>query len=101
MSEPQTLRRALGKWDLTAIGVNQVIGSAIFLLPAQVAAQIGPWGPLAFMAVGLLSLRGRLDDVVRARHQPRVGGERPDDARARVLLAGAQGGIPTGGDDHW
>ena len=31
------LRRALGKWDLTAIGVNQVIGSAIFLLPSQVA----------------------------------------------------------------
>ena len=29
---PVELRRALGKWDLTAIGVNQVIGSAIFLL---------------------------------------------------------------------
>ena len=50
------LRRALGKWDLTAIGVNQVIGSAIFLLPSDVAKQIGPWGPLAFMAIGLLSL---------------------------------------------
>ncbi len=50
------LRRALGKWDLTAIGVNQVIGSAIFLLPADVAKQVGPWGPLAFMSVGLLSL---------------------------------------------
>ena len=50
------LRRALGKWDLTAIGVNQVIGSAIFLLPADVAKQVGPWGPLAFMAIGLLSL---------------------------------------------
>jgi basic amino acid/polyamine antiporter, APA family len=50
------LRRALGKWDLTAIGVNQVIGSAIFLLPATVAMEIGPWGPLAFLAVGLLSL---------------------------------------------
>jgi amino acid transporter len=50
------LRRALGRWDLTAIGVNQVIGSAIFLLPADVARQVGPWGPLAFMAVGLLSL---------------------------------------------
>jgi APA family basic amino acid/polyamine antiporter len=50
------LRRALGKWDLTAIGVNQVIGSAIFLLPSDVARQVGPWGPIAFMAVGLLSL---------------------------------------------
>ena len=55
-SEAPALRRALGKWDLTAIGVNQVIGSAIFLLPSQVAAQIGPWGPLAFMAIGLLSI---------------------------------------------
>ncbi len=51
-----SLRRALGKWDLTAIGVNQVIGSAIFLLPSQVDARIGAWGPLAFLAVGLLSL---------------------------------------------
>jgi amino acid transporter len=50
------LRRALGKWDLTAIGVNQVIGSAIFLLPADVAVRVGNWGPLAFLAVGLLSL---------------------------------------------
>ena len=50
------LRRALGKWDLTAIGVNQVIGSAIFLLPADVAARVGTWGPIAFLAVGVLSL---------------------------------------------
>ena len=50
------LRRELGRWDLTAIGVNQVIGSAIFLLPANVAKEIGPWGPLAFFAVGLASL---------------------------------------------
>src|SRR5690349_16500929 len=55
-SEAPQLRRALGKWDLTAIGVNQVIGSAIFLLPSDVAKQVGPWGPLAFMAIGLLSL---------------------------------------------
>ena len=54
--EGPTLRRALGKWDLTAIGVNQVIGSAIFLLPADVAVRVGTWGPLAFLAVGLLSL---------------------------------------------
>src|SRR5436190_12841357 len=55
-SEAPALRRALGKWDLTAIGVNQVIGSAIFLLPADVAARVGPWGTAAFIAVGLLSL---------------------------------------------
>jgi basic amino acid/polyamine antiporter, APA family len=51
-----TLRRQLGKWDLTAIGINQVIGSAVFILPSQVAAQIGNWSPIAFLAVGFASL---------------------------------------------
>lgn len=55
-ADAPALKRALGRWDLTAIGVNQVIGSAIFLLPADVARLVGPWGPFAFMAVGLLSL---------------------------------------------
>ena len=50
------LRRALGRWDLTALGVNQVIGGAIFVWPALVAAQIGAWSPIAFVAIGLLSL---------------------------------------------
>jgi amino acid transporter len=50
------LERALGRWDLTAIGVNQVIGSAIFLMPSQVAAAVGGWSPLAFVLAGLASL---------------------------------------------
>src|SRR4051812_19742316 len=51
-----TLRRALGRWDLTAIGVNQVIGSAIFLMPSQLAAYIGAWGPLGMVLMGLASM---------------------------------------------
>jgi basic amino acid/polyamine antiporter, APA family len=54
--ESQTLRRELGRWDLTAIGVNQVIGGAIFLMPSQVAAQLGAWSAVAFVAAGLASL---------------------------------------------
>src|SRR3954470_5084824 len=50
------LRRALGRWDLTALGVNQVIGGAIFLWPAQVAAQVGAWSPIGYILIGLLSL---------------------------------------------
>jgi amino acid transporter len=50
------LRRELGKWNLTAIGVNQVIGSAVFLLPSQIAAQVGNWSPIAFAVVGFASL---------------------------------------------
>jgi basic amino acid/polyamine antiporter, APA family len=41
---------------LTAIGVNQVIGGAIFLMPAQVAVQVGNWAPIALVAIGLASL---------------------------------------------
>src|SRR5580693_1666957 len=51
-----TLRRELGRWNLTAIGINQVIGSAVFILPSQVAAQLGNWSLIAFLTVGLASL---------------------------------------------
>ena len=51
-----TLKRALGRWDLTAIGVNQVIGGAIFLVPSQVAAQVGAWSPIGFVLMGLATL---------------------------------------------
>ena len=50
------LRRALGRWDLTAIGINAVIGGAIFLVPSQVGARLGGWAPLAYLVVGAASL---------------------------------------------
>ena len=50
------LRRELGRWDLTAIGVNQVIGSALFVQPAAVAALLGAWSPVMFLLVGLTCL---------------------------------------------
>jgi amino acid transporter len=55
-STTPTLRRELGKWDLTAIGVNQVIGSGVFLIPAAIAAQIGGWSWIAVCLVALLAL---------------------------------------------
>ncbi|MPZ20859.1 MAG: amino acid permease [Luteitalea sp.] len=51
-----TLRRALGRWDLTAIGVNQVIGSAVFLAPAALAAQVGGWATPGLVLVAGLAL---------------------------------------------
>jgi amino acid transporter len=36
--------------------VNQVIGSAVFLMPSQVAAQVGTWAPLAFLLAGAAML---------------------------------------------
>jgi amino acid transporter len=50
------LKRELGRWDLTAIGVNQVIGAAVFALPAALAARAGAWSPWMVGAVGLASM---------------------------------------------
>lgn len=50
------LRRALGRWDLTAIGVNQVIGGAVFAIPASLAALSGRWSWLLIIVVGFASL---------------------------------------------
>jgi amino acid transporter len=50
------LRRELGPWDLTAVGVNQVIGGGIFALAAGLSAATGTWGPWLVAAVALASL---------------------------------------------
>jgi basic amino acid/polyamine antiporter, APA family len=50
------LRRELGRWDLTAIGINQVIGGAVFAMPASLAAIVAGWSPFLILAVGLASL---------------------------------------------
>jgi amino acid transporter len=51
-----TLRRELGRWDLTAIGINQVIGAAVFAQPSLYAASIGAWSPWLVGAMGVASL---------------------------------------------
>ena len=62
------LKRELGRWDLTAIGVNQVIGGAVFALPAALAASVGAWSPWMVAAVGLASMLIAL--VVRRSREP-------------------------------
>jgi amino acid transporter len=52
----ETLRRELGRWDLTAIGVNQVIGGGIFALAAGLAANTGSWGPWMIAGVAIASM---------------------------------------------
>ena len=49
-----SLIRAIGRWGLTAVGVNQVIGSGIFVMPAAVAAAVGTASsPLPWVAAGI------------------------------------------------
>ena len=56
MTPTPTLRRELGRWDLTAIGINQVIGGAVFAQPAALAAHAGGWSPWMVGAVGIASM---------------------------------------------
>jgi amino acid transporter len=50
------LLRVLGRWDMTAIGVNQVIGGSIFAVPATIAAETGAWSPWLVVGIGFASL---------------------------------------------
>ena len=50
------LRRELGRWDLTAIGVNQVIGGSVFALAASLAANAGSWSPWMVAAVAVVTM---------------------------------------------
>ena len=48
------LRRVLGKWDITALGVGAIIGAGIFVLTGLAANQFaGPALVLSFVVAGL------------------------------------------------
>jgi len=44
------LIRTIGRWSLTALIINTMIGASIFGLPALIAARLGKWSPLGFFA---------------------------------------------------
>jgi amino acid transporter len=50
------VRRSLSLFDVVCIGLNAIVGSGIFMLPDELARDMGGLSPLAFLlcAVGLL-----------------------------------------------
>jgi len=48
------LLRGLGRWDLTALVINAIIGAGIFGLPAKTYALVGAYSLLAFVLCGAL-----------------------------------------------
>ena len=48
------LVRGISRWDLTAIAINTIIGTGIFLLPARVTGLIGNYSLFAFIACTLI-----------------------------------------------
>lgn len=50
----EKLVRGISRWDLTAIAINTVIGTGIFILPAKVFGLIGSFSLLAFAACAVI-----------------------------------------------
>ena len=52
-SAASPLVRAIGRWSLTALALNVIIGSGIFGLPDDIARRVGPAAPLAYVIAAL------------------------------------------------
>jgi len=59
------LVRTIGRWSLTALMVNSIVGVSIFKLPADLAKSLGGWSPLICMAAGagILVIAGCIAEV--------------------------------------
>jgi amino acid transporter len=54
--EGTALKRAVPRWQVLGLAVNDVVGSGVYLLPAQATLLLGPWslGAVALAAVAVL-----------------------------------------------
>lgn len=50
----EKLVRGISRWDLTAIAINTIIGTGIFILPARVFGLIGSYSLFAFVACAII-----------------------------------------------
>ncbi len=59
------LVRTIGRWSLTALMVNSIVGVSIFKLPADLAARLGRLSPLSCLGagVGILIIAGCIAEV--------------------------------------
>ena len=64
-SSPNTLVRTIGRWSLTALMVNSIVGVSIFKLPADLAAKLGWLSPIScvFAGTGILVVAGCIAEV--------------------------------------
>jgi len=64
-SRPHALIRTIGRWSLTALMINSIIGVSIFKLPADLAAKLGWLSPLSCLlaGAGILLVAGCIAEV--------------------------------------
>lgn len=75
--EPPQLLRVLGLWQNTAIVVGIMIGTAIFIVPAEITREVGSRSSAlaVWASAGLLSLFGALTFAELAAMLPQAGGQ--------------------------
>jgi basic amino acid/polyamine antiporter, APA family len=63
--KPSGLVRTIGRWSLTALMVNSIVGVSIFKLPADLARNLGGWSPLSCITAGagILIIAGCIAEV--------------------------------------
>ncbi len=52
--QAQKFSRSMNLFDIICLGINGIVGAGIFLLPGQIAAQVGSFSILIFIICGLL-----------------------------------------------
>jgi len=74
--EPKLLR-ALGPWQASSIVIGIMIGSAIFIVPAEITREVGSprFGLAVWIVAGVLSLFGALCFAELAAMMPQAGGQ--------------------------
>jgi APA family basic amino acid/polyamine antiporter len=77
VAEQPSLLRALGLWETAAIVMGIMIGSAIFIVPAEVTREVGSERAAlcVWMISGVLSLFGALSFAELAAMFPQAGGQ--------------------------
>jgi APA family basic amino acid/polyamine antiporter len=76
---PSDFIRGIGPLAAISLEVGSFIGSGIFIVPADMGRQIGPWGPGALLLVwvitGAMTVTGALAYAELAAMMPRAGGQ--------------------------
>ena len=76
---PSEFIRGIGPLAAISLVVGSMIGSGIFIVPADMGRQIGPWGPGALLLVwaitGAMTVTGALAYAELAAMMPRAGGQ--------------------------
>ncbi|MCI0707716.1 MAG: APC family permease, partial [Ignavibacteriae bacterium] len=56
IQQPRALARVMGQWDLIALTVNGVIGSAIYIMPGTIFELTGAFSPYTYLIGALVTL---------------------------------------------